>query len=148
MATARRKPASIRTLWAIAKSPELGMTDENLHALVERETGKASMKKLTQGEINSLARVLQNMKDSAGGRTARRRTDSGGNAQTVELRRKIYRLMQTLGWNESQVNGLARRMCHVDRVEWLEPAQCSKLIEALKAIAARKEKEAAGNDTH
>ena len=61
--TGGRKPASIRTLWAIAKSPELGLTDEDLHAVVYRETGKESMKKLSQGEINTVARVLQNMKD-------------------------------------------------------------------------------------
>lgn len=48
--TGGRKPASIRTLWAIAKSPELGLTDEDLHAVVYRETGKESMKKLSQGE--------------------------------------------------------------------------------------------------
>ena len=39
-----RKLPSIRTLWAIAKSPELGLTDEDLHGVVYRETGKGSMK--------------------------------------------------------------------------------------------------------
>lgn len=39
-----RKQPSIRTLWAIAKSPELHLTDEDLHAVVYRETGKESMK--------------------------------------------------------------------------------------------------------
>ena len=29
-----RKLPSIRTLWAIAKSPELGLTDEDLHGAV------------------------------------------------------------------------------------------------------------------
>ena len=52
MATAARrggrKPASIRTLWAIAKSPELALSDDDLHAVVFRETGKESMKKLTK----------------------------------------------------------------------------------------------------
>ena len=38
-----RKQPSIRTLWAIAKSAELGMTDDDLHALVFRETGKESI---------------------------------------------------------------------------------------------------------
>ncbi len=46
-----RKQPSIRTLWAIAKSPELHLTDEDLHAVVYRETGKESMKMLTQGEV-------------------------------------------------------------------------------------------------
>ena len=43
-----RKLPSIRTLWAIAKSPELGLTDEDLHGVVYRETGKGSMKQLTR----------------------------------------------------------------------------------------------------
>lgn len=62
-----RKLPSIRTLWAIAKSPELGLTDEDLHGVVYRETGKGSMKQLTQGEITAVARVLQNMKDARPG---------------------------------------------------------------------------------
>ena len=49
MATARtgRRQPSIRALWAIAKSQELRMTDEDLHAVVYRETGKSSMKQMT-----------------------------------------------------------------------------------------------------
>ena len=38
-----RKQPSIRTLWAIAKSPELHLTDEDLHAVVYRETGKTEV---------------------------------------------------------------------------------------------------------
>ena len=52
-----RKQPSIRTLWAIAKSPELCLSEEDLHAVVYRETGKESMKKLTQGEINNLSLI-------------------------------------------------------------------------------------------
>lgn len=32
-----RKQPSIRTLWAIAKSPELHLTDEDLHAVVYQD---------------------------------------------------------------------------------------------------------------
>ena len=35
-----RKLPSIRTLWAIAKSPELGLTDEDLHGVVYRQRRK------------------------------------------------------------------------------------------------------------
>lgn len=133
-----RPQASIRTLWGIAKSPELGMTDEDLHALVYRETGKESIRKLSQGELNTVARVLQNLKDGAKRQERGKRTDEGGDPRTVELRRKIFRLMEQLNWKEHQVNGMARRMFQVDRIEWLAPDQCSKLVEALKAILARK----------
>lgn len=121
-----RKQPSIRTLWAIAKSPELHLSDEDLHAVVYRETHKESMKQLTQGEINTVARVLQNMKDSVNGGAHTKRTDEGGEARTVELRRKIYMLAKELGWSPAQVNGLAKRMFGVDRQEWLNPSQSGR----------------------
>ena len=79
-----RKQPSIRTLWAIAKSPELHLTDEDLHAVVYRETGKESMKMLTQGEVNTVARVLQNMKDSVSRSVRDKRTDTGGGIRTMD----------------------------------------------------------------
>lgn len=149
MATARgaRKQPSIRTLWAIAKSAELHMTDEDLHAVVYRETGKASMKELSQGQINEVARVLQNMKDSVKGPGKAKRTDTGGDARTVQQRQKIYRLTEELGWNSDprRIQGFAKRMTGVDRLEWLNVSQCEKVIEGLKAILARERKKEAGD---
>lgn len=147
MAAARtgRKQPSIRTLWAIAKSPELHMTDEDLHAVVYRETGKESIKALTQGQINEVARVLQNMKDSASGGTRTKRTDVGGDARTIQQRRKIYALTEALGWNNDpqRIQGFVKRMTGVDRLEWLNVAQCEKVIEGLKAILKRQEQKGA-----
>ena len=136
-----RKPASIRTLWAIAKSPELSLTDDDLYAVIYRETGKESMKKLTQGEINTLARILQNMKDGIQRDTCSKRTDEGGDPRTVPLRHKIYALCDVLGWNNdnNRINGFVKHMFVVDRVEWLTLAQCSKVVEALKSMADREE---------
>lgn len=142
-AKAERKPASIRTLWAIAKSPELHLSDEDLHAVVYRETGKESIKKLTQGEINNLARILQNLKDGAG--RSIKRTDEGGDARTVQQRRKIYALTETLGWNKDpqRIQGFVKRMTGVDRLEWLDVSQCKKVIEGLKAMIARQQRKEA-----
>lgn len=147
MAAARtgRKQPSIRTLWAIAKSPELHMTDEDLHAVVYRETRKESIKKLTQGEINTVARILQNMKDSVSGGTRAKRTDMGGDARTVQQRRKIYALTGVLGWNKDpqRIHSFVKRMTGVDRLEWLNVAQCKKVIEGLKAMVTRQEQKEA-----
>ncbi len=144
MAAARtgRKQPSIRTLWAIAKSPELHMTDEDLHAVVYRETGKESIKALTQGQINEVARVLQNMKDGVSRSTRPKRTDEGGDVRTVQQRRKIYALTESLGWNDNpqRIQGFVKRMTGVDRLEWLNVAQCEKVIEGLKAILKRQER--------
>lgn len=149
MATAARggrKPASIRTLWAIAKSPELGLSDEDLHAVVYRETGKESMKKLTQGEINTLARILQNMKDGVQRDITSKRTDEGGDPRTTAQRRKIYTLTEALGWNDDnrRINGFVKRVTHVDRIEWLTITQCEKVIEGLKAILKREQQKKEG----
>lgn len=116
-----RKQPSIRTLWAIAKSPELHLTDEDLHAVVYRETGKESMKMLTQGEVNTVARVLQNMKDSVSRSVRDKRTDTGGDIRTTAQRRKIYALCEALGWNDDprRIQGFVKRVAHVDRIEWL-----------------------------
>ena len=118
------------------------MDSEDLHAVVYRETGKESMRKLTQGEINTVARVLQNMKDSAGG-THTKRTDVGGDPRTTQQRRKIYILTGELGWNndERRIHGFVKRMTGVDRLEWLTPAQCGKVIEGLKALIDRQKQE-------
>ena len=148
-ATTRRggyKPPSIRTLWAIAKSEELRLTDEDLHAVVYRETKKESMKQLTQGEINTVARVLQNMKDGIQRDTRSKRTDEGGDPRTIAQRQKMYALCDALGWNDDnkRINGFVKKMCGVDRVEWLTMAQCNKVIEALKAMVKRQEEKANG----
>lgn len=37
---------SIKRVWGIAKSPELKLTDEELHLLVQAHTGKDSIKAL------------------------------------------------------------------------------------------------------
>ena len=144
MAAARtgRKQPSIRTLWAIAKSPELHMTDEDLHAVVYRETGKASIKALTQGQINEVARVLQNMKDGVSRSTRPKRTDEGGDTRTIQQRRKIYALTEQLGWNNNpqRIQGFVKRITGVDRLEWLNVDQCKKVIEGLKAILKRQER--------
>lgn len=118
------------------------MTDEDLHALVYRETGKESIKALTQGQISEVARVLQNMKDGVSRSTRPKRTDEGGDARTIQQRRKIYALTESLGWNDNpqRIQGFVKRMTGVDRLEWLNVTQCEKVIEGLKAILKRQER--------
>ncbi len=118
------------------------MTDEDLHAVVYRETGKESIKALTQGQINEVARVLQNMKDGVSRSTRPKRTDEGGDARTIQQRRKIYALTESLGWNDNpqRIQGFVKRMTGVDRLEWLNVTQCEKVIEGLKAILKRQER--------
>lgn len=129
---------NLRTVFGIAKSPELQLNDDELHWLVQAHTGKDSLKELNRRELQTVVRVLGGMRDSA---KKARRGDTG-NAETAAQRRKIYKLAQELGWDKpARINGMCRRMFRVDRVEWLSYKQCSDLIEALKSMVRRKEEE-------
>ena len=130
---------TIRMLFGIAKSRELALTDEELHIIVSAHTGKDSIKELSRNELGTVIGVLIDMKNSAS-RNGRGSRKERGNAGTANQRRKIYKLAQALGWEKpSRVNGMCRRMFGVACVEWLDYRQCSKLIEALKAMAEREE---------
>ena len=132
---------SIKTIWGLAKAPELLLSDEDLYSIIYRETGKDSMRKLNQKEIGKVCSVLSEMKDSAKG--SKTRTDSGGNNLTKEQRRKIYKLTEELGWNNNnaRINGFVKKMFNVERLEWLNSYQCSRLIEMLKNMVERGKKD-------
>lgn len=126
--------ATLKMLWGIAKSPELSMSDEELHLFVEARTGKSSLKELNQKELNAMVSELARHRGSgaAAPKTVQRESTTGW-----QLKR-IRELAVSIGWdNPARVNGLAMKMFHVSSVEWLDSAQCSKLIEALKNIRKR-----------
>lgn len=132
---------TIRMLWGLAKCQELSLTDEELHLIVSAHTGKDSIRQLNQRELGTVIGVLGNMKSSAS-KNGRSDRQTRGNTGTVNQRKKIYKLTETLGWDKpARVNGLCKKMFGVACVEWLDYQQCSKLIEALKSMAARMEKE-------
>ena len=139
----------ITKLWGIAKSPELKLTGEELHLLVLAHTGKESIRELNILELNTCIRVLLDMKDSArSAAKGKQERYNAGNPSTIRQRKKIYKLTQELGWDkQARVNGLCKKMFAVSCVEWLSYQQCSKLIEALKSMAVRKEKKGEGLQT-
>ncbi len=91
---------SIKRVWGIAKSPELKLTDEELHLLVQAHTGKDSIKALNKRELQTVIRVLGSMKDSV--KKSERGKHSGGNTSTENQRKKIYKLTQELGWDKQE----------------------------------------------
>lgn len=130
---------SIKTVWGIAKSPELRLTDEELHLVVAAHTGKESIKELNKRELCRVISVLGNMKESAR-KAEGSRSHRGGNPATENQRKKIYKLAQSLGWDKpARLNGFCKKMFHVSSVEWLDYRQCSKLIEALKSMGQRQD---------
>lgn len=132
--------AGIKTIWGIAKSPELRLTDEELHLVVQAHTGKDSIRDLNAREIKAVINHLAAMKESA--KKSQRTNGRRGSTVTENQRRKIYKLAQELGWDKpARVNGMCKKMFGVASVEWIDYRQCSKLIEALKSMVERKEKQ-------
>lgn len=128
---------TLRTIWGLAKSPELNLSDDDLHVIVASQTGKESLKELNAMEIATVVRALMGLKDMV--KKPDKKVKPGGNEGTGYQRKKVYKLAQELGWEDKKrVDGLCRKMFGVDMLEWLNFKQCSKLIEAMKAMAARK----------
>ena len=132
-------PNKYGAIYAIAKSPQLGMTDEELHLLVGGMTGKDSLKELTSRELMDLTTKLQEMRDSASGKKDKRNFTRRGNRATERQRRKMYMLMKELGWNDKRVRGFARKMVGTETIEWLNHEQCAILIEGMKKLIDHQE---------
>lgn len=146
MAVKKKSPEpTVRTLWGLAKSPELCLTGEELHMIVQVQTGKDSMRELTGKEIARVAYVLRAMKDSA---KRGKKKDPSFHTNTKQLH-KIHALERELGWDKDpkRLAGFIRRMFKVDSVEWLNFQQCSNLIEALKKMLERQEEKNEGLQT-
>lgn len=126
-------------IYAIAKSPQLGMTDEELHLLVGGMTGKDSLKELTSRELMDLTTKLQEMRDSASGKKDKHNFTRRGNRATERQRRKMYMLMKELGWTDKRVRGFARKMVGTETIEWLNHEQCAILIEGMKKLIDHQE---------
>ena len=134
----------IKNIWGFSK--DVGVDKDNLYCMIERISKKDSMRKMTKMQANRLIRELIVLKDNnkkVKNRSAKRRTDTGGNKNTQLQRRKIYSLTAILGWNgnNNRINGFVKRMFKVDRIEWLSEDDCSKLIEILKQMIIRQGKE-------
>jgi len=134
---------SIKAIWGIAKSKELQLDKEELYLIIMRETGKESIKELTQRQIDKICGVLAEMKDAVKKKKSKNRTDVGGSAETVDLRRKIYNLCEKLGWNDDnkRIDGFCYKMFGISSIKWLSLNECMKLIEILKKMVKRKEDE-------
>lgn len=135
MAAKKDTKPMIKKLWGIAKCPELKLSDEDLHLIVAKYTGKDSIRDLNSRELSTCIREIGKLRDSAKKSPGKR---YGGNPQTENQRKKIYKLTRELGWDKpARVNGLCMRMFKVSSVDWLTYQQCSKLIEALKKMLER-----------
>ncbi len=126
-----------KALWGAAKAN--GLDKEALYDVIESITGKEHMTDLTYVEAAKVLDRINNKETYE--KKNQKRTDKGGNIETIAQRRKIYMLTGQLGWNNdnNRINGFVKKNFSVDRIEWLSMQQCNKLIEMLKKMVEQRE---------
>lgn len=132
MGTEQITAAQVRKIHVTAR--ECGIDGDLLHEHIACMVKKDSIRKLTRDEA---AKVI----DSLVGKPA-----SGKDAMTQKQRRYLLALARQLGWvdeagkvNVNRLNGMCEKYVKVARYEWLTRSGASKLIEALKNMAAKTE---------
>lgn len=102
---------------------EVGMTDGEYRCLLG-SVGATSSKQLTQSCFDSIMRHFEHL----GFRSSR--ADLGG--QKDAMLRKIEVMLKALGKHSRYADGIAKKVCKVDRVRWCAPKQMQKVIAALQ----------------
>lgn len=120
----------VKKIWATAKS--LKMEKDDLYAVLLRETGKDSMRKCSQKELERVLFSLNTMKGFNNYR---------GNLATKRQLWKIQQLEKQLGWhdNPKRLQAFIKKYYKVDRLEWLTSAQAWRVIESLKKLVEKGE---------
>ena len=127
----------LKLLWVLAR--QLGMTDELLHEIVFKGTGRKSLKELSVLEAKV---VIDNLVEDGAKVTKKRKPRRNLPENVIELVtgeqiRLIEYLVDQLGWDDPrQLIGFNKRVIKKERIGTTREA--SKIIEGLKAILNRK----------
>ena len=127
----------IKLVWVLAK--QLGIDDEGLHALVDKKTGKDSIKNLSCSEANAIITGLV----VCGAQITKKRTPKRylpGNAVemvTQDQMQYIRYLEEKLGWHETpqRLKGFIKRIVKKERVGTKQDG--IKVIIGLKSMVER-----------
>lgn len=122
------KHFTLGQLFGLGKA--LGLSADDTKQAAYTLVGKDSLKKFTQRELDDVCWELIARKDSS-----KRRPDRATDRQIY----RIAELERTLGWDKEpeRLRGFLQKFYHVQSVAWLTPYNAGKLIESLKAMAAK-----------
>ena len=127
--------AQQRKIHALAR--ELGMVDDLLHEYVSMLTEKQSLKDLTVMEAVKVIDAMEGKKGYA-----------AGDRISWRQERYIECLMAQLEWvledgkpDKKRLDGFVKKQYGLDDSRWMTRKTASRVIEGLKALAARKRSE-------
>lgn len=131
----------LRAIWGLAKTK--GIDEETLHALVARETGKASIASLSKAEANKVIVALGGEAQTpARGNSIRNQQYKRRKAGVITLvkfgQRRLLKSLAVKRWGEAADTALAK-FCRgqIAKDAPQTSGECNRLIQALKAMNAR-----------
>lgn len=118
----------IKIIWTIGR--KLQLSEEELRAVLRRETGKDSMRDCTSKELE---RTLLALRAMQGGQN-----HTGDRATRKEVW-KIHDLEKNLGWQDEpqRLRAFLKKYYRIEQPEWLTHAQAWRAIESLKKVLSK-----------
>lgn len=120
----------------------LQLDDATYRSLLQRITGLTSSADMTPAQRNDVLKEMTRLGFKEQAQTAKKRGFPGRPKETekVPMLRKVEALLADSKRPWSYAHAIAKRMFHVNRVEWLHDDQLHTLVAALQADANRKGK--------
>lgn len=138
--TAARDDRRIQIGRIKAAQKALGLDDGTYRALLQRVTGKSSSTQMTPAERNEVLAEFARLgfKRAAASERGNRFPGRPANVREVPMLRKVEALLADNKRPWSYAHRIAKKMFHVNRVEWLNAHQLHGLVAALQADANRR----------
>jgi len=138
--TAARRKAQLATAHVVVA--RLGLDTDTYRALLERLTGKRSMAKMDFRErvcvLDELRRLSGNTGRRLRGTVPPPGAPVGVREELAAMIAKLEAMAAELGYSWAYIDGMAKRMFHVDRAQWCTAQQLHKLVAALSFHQRRK----------
>jgi len=138
--TAARRKAQLATAHVVVA--RLGLDTDTYRALLERLTGKRSMAKMDFRErvcvLDELRRLSGNTGRRLRGTVPPPGAPTGVREELAAMIAKLEAMAAELGYSWAYIDGMAKRMFHVDRAQWCTAQQLHKLVAALSFHQRRK----------
>ncbi|MCR6661849.1 MAG: regulatory protein GemA [Luteimonas sp.] len=137
---ARRDDRNIQIGRIKAAQKGLGLDDATYRSLLQRVTGKSSTTQMTPAERNAVIAEFARLgfKRADGRERAKGWRGKPKNVAEVPMLRKVEALLADNNRQWAYAHALAKKMFHVEKVEWLHHDQLHKLVAALQADANRR----------
>lgn len=115
---------------------QLGLDDATYRAVLERVTGKRSSARCDASERRAVLDELRRLAGDTGARVRNAVPVPEGTPPAVRedckaMLAKVGAMLAEAGRPWAYAHGTARKMFHVQRVEWLTPEQLHRLVSAL-----------------